>query len=659
MGFRLKVTLLFFIAVFTPYIFFSLGIIYYVESLLEEKALNHIKIELKLKVYEIESEMRILKKTISEWSKLDIMYDIIFRDLDKRIAKFFKKVEDKIGKKSIVLATDTNGFVIASNKAELIGKKVFPKSKILYRKGKLYLVFFEKIYVSFKAIRKPIGSIIILYPADYLLKILKSSSPVNFALYNRKFHLNVGYIPKEKDYLSIRKNLGSELDGWELIAYADKNKIFLPVYRIMFFFSIGGVLSVVLALVGAFIVSSRTLKPIGELARCSDYVIKNNDFSVRMPTDRKDELGKIAILFNTLLSSVESYLKRLEEESKYRLKLFKKLTEMFRIIISQESEENLLKEAVRNLKDFLGVNVKFSQKPLEGFKNYELRSNIFEGERLVEKTVGYLCVKLKDSDRETEDFINSVVKLISFQISRLNVLRMEEYLRQKAEEASRAKSMFLANISHELRTPLNAIIGFSQYMYSDEGLDKRYRELSQHIYTSAQHLLGLINDILDYSKAEAGKLKVKKERFNLKEIIEEIETMMKPLAQEKGLNLILEKPNIYLNTDKKALKQILLNLLSNGIKYTENGYVKLEVLKGDKDITFKVKDTGIGIPKDKQSKIFEVFEQLENPLQKKYKGTGLGLALTKKLVELLGGEIGVYSEGEGKGSTFWVRLPTK
>ena len=167
----------------------------------------------------------------------------------------------------------------------------------------------------------------------------------------------------------------------------------------------------------------------------------------------------------------------------------------------------------------------------------------------------------------------------------------------------------------------------------------------------------MINDILDFSKAEAGKVKVSVERFNLRELLEEVEVMVRHSAEEKGLDLRMEKPDLEIETDPGLLKQVLINLLSNAVKFTERGYISLKVEREDSFLKFRVIDTGVGIPKELQGRLFEAFEQLDSSDRGKEKGTGLGLALSKRLVELMGGRIGVISEGRGKGAEFWFTLP--
>lgn len=233
-----------------------------------------------------------------------------------------------------------------------------------------------------------------------------------------------------------------------------------------------------------------------------------------------------------------------------------------------------------------------------------------------------------------------------------------------AESENEQKSQFLANISHELRTPLNAIIGFSEIM-KDEILgaigNEQYKNYILDIHNQGVHLLSLINDILDFSKAEAGKLDLEYEDVDLNKLIKQSLRTQEPRAKNGEVELLDELPNdhIIMRTDVKRLKQIMLNLLSNAVKFTPpNGKVKVSAWESATDgkIGFEVADTGIGIAPKDISKALAPFGQVDSELSRRYEGTGLGLPLTKKFIELLGGTMTLDSE-VGKGTKITVMLP--
>jgi PAS domain S-box-containing protein len=243
------------------------------------------------------------------------------------------------------------------------------------------------------------------------------------------------------------------------------------------------------------------------------------------------------------------------------------------------------------------------------------------------------------------------------------VLRANEMAVQ-AEYANKTKSQFLANMSHELRTPLNSVIGFSDILLNEiKGeLNDFQKKYVSNISKSGNHLLSLINEILDISKIEAGKIELVCEKFDLYSVFSEIGSIISPLARKKSIDLEIEKQDdgIEINADKSKIKQVIFNLLSNAIKFTEkDGKVSISARKIDRNwVEIAVKDTGIGIPEDKLDEIFDPFMQVDASSSRKYEGTGLGLGLVKKIVQIHGGEIRVESE-IGRGSIFRFTIPMK
>ncbi len=227
-----------------------------------------------------------------------------------------------------------------------------------------------------------------------------------------------------------------------------------------------------------------------------------------------------------------------------------------------------------------------------------------------------------------------------------------------AEAANQAKSDFLANISHEVRTPLNAMFGLAQ-IGARQVMGTASQRTFEQILESAQHLLALVNDVLDFSKIEAGKLSLHPERINLAQVLEHVLSLKAIRAQAKGLQLrVLEGPGLpqHCVSDATRLSQILLNLLSNAIRYTEHGEVCLRIDAPDGQLTLEVIDTGVGMTPQQMARLFKPFVQLHGPLSVRQGGTGLGLAITRRLVELMQGHIDVRSE-PGLGSHFMVTLP--
>jgi PAS domain S-box-containing protein len=258
------------------------------------------------------------------------------------------------------------------------------------------------------------------------------------------------------------------------------------------------------------------------------------------------------------------------------------------------------------------------------------------------KLKGIRCITIDDTERKRQ-----IVEL--------------EKARAKAEGSDKLKSAFLANMSHEIRTPMNAIIGFSNLLYERELDEVTKREYLQYIKSSGQHLLKLIDDIIDIAKIEAGELKITKAPFNLNALMTELQNWFVQIKQSsnKDIDIIFanaaKNADLIINSDSIRLRQVLSNLIGNGLKFTNTGFVEFGYDIFAKTIQFYVKDTGVGIPGHLHEAIFDRFQQVDYI---KFKGTGLGLTITKNLIQILEGRIWLHSE-EGKGSTFFFTIPFK
>lgn len=297
-----------------------------------------------------------------------------------------------------------------------------------------------------------------------------------------------------------------------------------------------------------------------------------------------------------------------------------------------------------------------------GATDYLTKSRI-SPERLLQ--VIQNAVRIHQAEQEAQRAnkrLRETNELLLCQNQELEIQRQQIHLQNlKLLETSRLKSQFLATMSHELRTPLNAIIGFSQLLLRPNKslIEPHHRDIIERILNNGKHLLMLLNEILDFSKLEAGSLEIKPRLFDIENLIRATVWELRSLADEKQLDLELNirLTDVQVVSDPDRLRQVLVNLLSNAIKFTSKGKVWLDVTEPSPDLVeIAICDTGIGISPEDMKYIFEPFRQLDQTITRKHTGTGLGLALTKSLVQMMNGKIVVESQ-VGEGSTFRVQIP--
>ena len=508
---------------------------------------------------------------------------------------------------------------------------------------------------------------------------------------NTKFNLEKFQLESsskfEDDYLivsepAIHKN---EIKGIVYLKINPKNHYLLS-YRFMTTSAIIVVVVILVILLLIYALQKILVKPILNLTDSIKYITENEKFDQQItPPDGKDEITQLYNQFNVMTQHI---IKR-EKERDIARQGENQINEIFKKVNQVSFDAIIVLDDQLKIKFFNPAAEKIFGRTEKDIKNSSLKTAIIpptlyqEFETEVEKysktgSCKYIngmfeAQGLTSDNKEFPAEISVVpVKLtdkMGYVVTIRDITARKEHekqlieAKQKAEESDKLKSAFLANMSHEIRTPMNSIIGFSELLAKPGNFDKNKAKYLDFIINSGKSLLNLINDIIDISKIEAGQLKVKTRQVELNPIMNELYishyqiNKIKEKQFEFRLKKAVESDDFKIETDPYRFKQIFNNLIGNAMKFTETGFIEVGYkFSKPTELLFYVKDTGIGMPADKLNIIFERFGQIEQKDDKNQSGTGLGLTISKKLAELMGGTMWVESE-ENKGSTFYFSLP--
>ena len=449
-----------------------------------------------------------------------------------------------------------------------------------------------------------------------------------------------------------------------------------PAWTLLRLLALMGLVFTTVSVAVVWRLSARVTMPLDDLAEAARH-LRRGDFSTRVDMGGDSEVGRLGAEFNAMAAQIEQGLKELEARAEQLKEKDERKAAMMNaaldcIITTDVSGRiNECNPAAAQLfgygdNELVGVDLgpMLGLPPMGELQLGTRRQWIGVRRDGTSFPAEATFVAIRTSG--LAGFAAFVRDLTDHQAAEASLLRgiMLEEENRRVQEASRLKSEFLANMSHELRTPLNAIIGFAELLYDEQVTPDmpQFKDFMHDILTSGQHLLQLINDVLDLSKIEAGRLEFHPEETSLEQVTGETLSVLRPLAAQKRLQLTYEiDPDVdRVFIDRGRLKQILYNYVSNAIKFTpEGGTVSIWLLadRGD-DFRLDVVDTGIGIDAEDLPRLFVEFNQLEGGAAKKHQGTGLGLALTKRLVEAQGGRVAVAST-PGAGSTFSAVLPRR
>ncbi len=462
---------------------------------------------------------------------------------------------------------------------------------------------------------------------------------------------------------------------WFIVAADPKSEVYGEVEQMKPYVLGLAVIGMVVIALALMFVTRRLTAPLRDLTEGAQQIGKG-DLDTRITVHTEDELGSLAKVFNTMAEQLKTSLAALRQREEHFRSLIENASDII-MILNDDGEIRYESPSIQRIlghdpEELLNTSIYELIHPddLSGFKEAVL--SVIDAPGVI-RTFEFRFPHKNKAWRYLEATINkpvqdTVVEGVTINLRDVTERKQADEAIQKAmeeaEAANKAKSEFLANMSHEIRTPMNAILGFTELL-ADEIQTDRGREYLRAVSSGGKTLLSLINDILDLSKIEAGKLEIRYEPVNVKAILDEIANIFSQKIKEKGLEFNMDMDPMlpqWVSIDEVRIRQILFNLVGNAVKFTSEGFIKLSATvetvypqQKTVDLMFSVQDTGAGIPEDQKAAVFEAFQQQAGQSASKYGGTGLGLTITRRLVEMMGGYISVDSE-PGKGSVFTVLM---
>jgi len=594
-----------------------------------------------------------LEKEILFLARLEVMDDIVVRDMDRRITKILEQKSADLGESIQICMIDKTGTVYAASEpsrintflseSKMIPDAVMAKRFYFYHGTNLYL--FSPVYGSFYT-HELLGYIILSYPLENFATRLKNersfyrwvSPPSQLPIIYREE--NPVFDPDTYLYDTIALN--GTLQGWKLHFAMPKKEALALVYHfqtvILVVFGIGLILMSVLV----WIILIRMIKPLRELSDTAMEIALTGDYSRTVPETGSDEIGTLAYSFNALMYSTLVSMKRLEIERENHADKLVSLIVFFNAITRAETKDETIQIAIDQIGRLSNAKEVYYDTSARDDSDHTIALG-----SVGNTTGGIIGIREAELGKEANERLYAALeRMVSLQMERIELL-------EKAQSAAQAKAAFLSAMSHELRTPLGSVLSLTQYLMTQPEISESTGEILAKIENSAHHLLGVINKILDLAKAEAGKMEPHISSCNPLELIETAVDLVSPLAEDKGLRIMMccESIELPFRSDPHLFGQVIMNLLSNAIKYTEHGDIKLILETVNGGYRLSVKDSGCGIEENALSHLFDEFYQVRRVDRKHFDGSGLGLALSKQIALILQGDLEIFSEGEGKGTT--------
>ncbi len=614
--------------------------IWYFESkVLIEKERQNLTRQLNIQAKQLDNHFAFLAKETRFLASLEVMDDIIAKDLDKRINILIQRRAEDLGENIIILIMNHDSFITSSQNGFIKKKLKDIKQKL----DKNFLYFYAPVYSSFEK-HSHIGMVVMLYPLKNLTS-LSTNNPNKHLWISPPQKLPDFNKPSLKPSIIVSQELSGTLKGWTLhLAYA-KQEALLTVKNIETTLFYTFLLAILFLIVVVWILSKKLTKPITTLSKTFQEIIQTKDYSKQVYPNSQDEIGELTVAFNSMIIKTKELLNQLKAQNKIHQDQLIELMGFFNALIKTTTKQETIETALSRIESFSGAKeAHFIKHSISS--NSKLPIKMYDYKNKEVKILGSIEFLGLHERKFNANFFNALSKMIKLQLEHISLL-------QGTKEALEAKSIFLSTISHELRTPLGAILNLTQHLMISANIKEEESAMLRSIEISAEHLLSMINNILQLSKLESNAISVHKENIILNDILEEIFEIVTPLIDSKNLifQKIITNDKIKISTDINLFKQVVINLLSNAIKFTDKGKITLKLIQHKNSFELFIIDTGIGIDPKNQKYLFESFFQAQTNLKNLKSSSGLGLALSQKVAHLLGGKIKISSQGVGKGTT--------
>ena len=610
----------------------------------------------------IESHLTQIYRELGFLAGSVVMDDILVNDLDGRIVSLLERYKAIYDVPIELLALDMNGMVVASTRQPHTGEPYEHYRAFEAGVGRSHpvmaggdLLLFEKPVHLGMGRDRVIGYVLMEYPLDNLGRFNLQSRQVTTVLFDpvRSRHVGIAMpsfpvsdrtgIHQSVDAIWFYVSLAPKMPDWYLGYRIDRTEQLSMKRELNRFLALMLLFGVAMIAAAAYWFSRRIVAPLGLLQQRASEMVSFQRYDRAVPVNSEDEIGQLAASFNALADEIRTAFDALRRENFFRVRRLTQMIGLFNHLLQTEEESECLKTALDELKTIAPeYNVRFTR---YGSQNKMPSLYVFDFDHETLKYYGSLMLP-EGLEEEEQAFFRAIASMIAARIEQIRAYR-------RLHRDAAAKTAFISHMSHDLRTPLHAILSQTQFLIGYGNLNDTGLERVGGIEHSAQQLLGMINDLLDLARLDSGKYEPELEMLttaDVAEIFGEVEMLLSPLAEQKAIGLQVSEvlPEGAVVADRRFLRQIILNLVSNAIKFTEEGSVTCRLEKIDSTLCLVIRDTGRGMSEQTLQRVFEPFVQSEG--EDSTRGSGLGLALSRRFAQLFGAELTLTSSGPGRGS---------